>query len=53
MQFYKLLGGTNISLINNLMLLNYDKRYMLFNEYHLAYLCMLTLKQFTLPQTRP
>ena len=28
MQFYRLLGVTNVSLINNLMLLNYDKRYM-------------------------
>ena len=32
MKFYRLLGGTNVSLINNLMLLNYDKHYMLFNE---------------------
>ena len=36
MQFYRLLGGTNVSLINSLMLLNYDKRYILFNEYHLS-----------------
>ena len=36
MQFYRLLGGTNVSLINNHMLLNHDKRYMLFNEYHLS-----------------
>ena len=36
-QFYRLLGGTNVSLIKNFMLLNYDKRYMLFNEYHLSF----------------
>ena len=35
-QFYRLLGGTNVSVINNLLLLNCDKRYMLFNEFHLS-----------------
>ena len=36
MQFYRLLGGTYVSLINNLLLLNYDKRYVLFNECNLS-----------------
>ena len=36
MNFYKLLGGTNVSSINNLMVLSYDKRYVLFNEYYLS-----------------
>ena len=46
MQFYRLLGGTNVSLINDLMLLNYDKRYILFNEYHLfMYAASQTIKR--------
>ena len=36
MLFYTLFCATNISLINNLMLLNYFKRYMLLNEHHLS-----------------